>query len=31
VRDTVRLVRGRYITAADGLDIIREAAGAAVP
>jgi hypothetical protein len=31
VRDTVELVRGRYITAYDGLDIIREAAAADVP
>jgi hypothetical protein len=31
VRDTARLVFGRYITAYDGLDIIREAAQAPVP
>jgi hypothetical protein len=31
VKDTARLVFGRYITAYDGLDIIREAARAPVP
>jgi hypothetical protein len=31
VRDTLRLVRGRYITGYDGLAIIREAAAADVP
>jgi hypothetical protein len=31
IRDTARLVLGRYITAYDGLDIIPEAAQAAVP
>ena len=31
VKDTARLVAGRYITAYDGLDLIREAAQADVP
>jgi alpha/beta hydrolase family protein len=31
VRDAVRLVRGRFITAYDGLDMVREAARADVP
>jgi hypothetical protein len=31
VRDTARLVAGRYVTAYDGLDLIREAAQAPVP
>jgi hypothetical protein len=31
VKDTARLVAGRYITAYDGLDLIREAAQANVP
>ena len=31
VKDTARLVAGRYITAYDGLDLIREAAPANVP
>jgi hypothetical protein len=31
IKDTVRLVAGRYITRYDGLDIIREAARADVP
>jgi hypothetical protein len=31
VKDTARLVAGRYITYYDGLDIIREAAQADVP
>jgi hypothetical protein len=31
VKDTARLVAGRYITGYDGLDLIREAAQADVP
>jgi hypothetical protein len=31
VQDTAKLVAGRYITADDGLDLIREAAQADVP
>jgi Alpha/beta hydrolase domain len=31
VRDTARLVAGRYLTAYDGLDLIREAAHAPIP
>ena len=31
VKDTARLVAGRYITAYDGLDLIREAAQKDVP